>query len=89
MNNDLQWNYPDYYRIEGTGNIDRYDYVYLNDPLTYPNFQEEFVDYKNLLIDLSNKKIDPISILRYGDGDYYFLTKQAIGSASPGKRAFY
>ena len=27
MNNNLQWNYPEYYRIEGTGNIDRYDFL--------------------------------------------------------------
>ncbi len=87
MNNNLQWNYPEYYQIEGTGNIDRYDYVYFNDPSMYPEFQNEFIEYKNMLIDLADQKIDPISILRYGDGDYYFLTKQAIGSASPGKRA--
>jgi len=32
-------------------------------------------------------KSEPKTYLHFGDGDYYFLTKQAIGSATPGKRA--
>lgn len=32
-------------------------------------------------------KSEPKIYLHFGDGDYYFLTKQALGSATPGKRA--
>jgi len=38
-----------------------------------------------ILLDLI--KDEPKTYLHFGDGDYYFLTQQAIGSAKPGNRA--
>ena len=52
----------------------------------YPNFQEKYDEFKNLLINNTNNKI-PTSFYKFGDGDFYFLKKQKIGSAKPGKRA--
>lgn len=85
--NNIHWNYPEQYRIEGAGNVEQHDYNYFNDLSLYPSFQSEFDRFKQILLDLKNENASPISMLRYGDGDHFFLTKQAIGSASPGRRA--
>jgi len=81
------WEYPEQYKIEGAGNVERHDYNYFNDLSLYPSFQSEFDRFKQILLDLKKNNSKPISMLRYGDGDHFFLTKQAIGSASPGRRA--
>jgi hypothetical protein len=85
--NDIHWSYPEQYRIEGAGNVERHDYNYFNDLSLYPEFQSEFNKFKQILLNLKKENATPISMLRYGDGDHFFLTKQAIGSASPGRRA--
>ena len=74
----------DQYKIENATNID-------NDPCfampeIYPNFQSEMTRFKQLLIDLVEEG-KPKTFYKFGDGDYYFLKKQPVGSATPGKRA--
>ena len=76
--------YLDEYKIEGTINND-------NDPCfhdvnTYPLFQEKMEEFKKLLIELVDNN-ESKTFYKYGDGDYFFLTKQSVGSAAPGKRA--
>ena len=76
--------YLEHYKIEGSINND-------NDPCfhdvnTYPLFQEKMEDFKKLLIELVNNN-ESKTFYKYGDGDYFFLTKQSVGSAAPGKRA--
>jgi len=84
---NIHWKYPPQYKIEGAGNVYRTEYDYFNDLSLYPNFQEEFDDFKQILLDLKKENAEPISMLRFGDGDYFFLTKQPVGSATPGRRA--
>jgi len=76
--------YLDLYKIPGTLNFDP-NCIYDN-PETYPNFQRDLVKFKNELINYVNQKKSK-TYYRFGDGEYYFLTKQAIGSARPGFRA--
>jgi hypothetical protein len=52
----------------------------------YPDFQDKLFEFKSLL----KKQLyegKPISYYKFGDGDYFFLTKQSVGSAKPGNRA--
>lgn len=76
--------YQSLYKIDGTVNLD--NHPCFHDTATYPNFQEELDTYKQLLLQLVNDKI-PATFYKFGDGDYRFLIKQAVGSASPGVRA--
>ena len=76
--------YLENYKIEGSINND-------NDPCfhdanTYPLFQEKMEEFKKLLIELVDNN-ESKTFYKYGDGDYFFLTKQSVGSAAPGKRA--
>lgn len=76
--------YQNIYRIEGTENLDKHScFENLN---TYPSFQEDLEKFKSLLIELVSKK-ESKTFYKFGDGDYYFLKKQSVGSATPGKRA--
>lgn len=52
----------------------------------YPNFQEKILEFQELLAKNIQEKI-PTTFYKFGDGDYYFLKKKAIGSAKPGSRA--
>lgn len=72
------------YKIEGTTNLDSNSCFRRED--TYPSFQEQIVDLKNLLINLVDSG-ESKTFYKFGDGDYFFLNKIAVGSASPGKRA--
>ena len=76
--------YLDQYKIDGTINKDQNPCF--NNPDTFPDFQNGLEDFKNLLIKLvdSNK---PSTFYKYGDGDYFFLKKMPVGSATPGRRA--
>ena len=76
--------YLDQYKIEGTINND--GNPCFSDPNTFPNFQEELERFKSVLIDYV-KNNDSVTVYKYGDGDYYFLKKIPIGSATPGRRA--
>jgi len=72
------------YDIEGTSNV--LDVRYANGELSYPTFQEDLIEFKNLIIQLEKDK-KGTSFVHFGDGDYFFLQKKAVGSATPGKRA--
>ena len=72
------------YEIEGTVNNDRNPCF--SDPNTFPTFQEELERFKVVMMELAYNGAS-VTIYKYGDGDYYFLKKQSIGSATPGKRA--
>ena len=80
------WTYPSLYHIKGTGNVTSPEYDYFNNLELYPKFQLEFEQFKTQLLNLIESPT-PSSILRYGDGDHFFLKKQAIGSANPGARS--
>lgn len=54
--------------------------------LSYPTFQEDLIEFKKLIIQLEKEK-KGASFVHFGDGDYFFLKKQPVGSARPGKRA--
>tara|TARA_B100001079_G_scaffold254455_1_gene249207 strand:+ start:885 stop:1748 length:864 start_codon:yes stop_codon:yes gene_type:complete len=76
--------YLENYKIEGSINNDT-DPCF-HDVNTYPLFQEKMEEFKKLLIELVDNN-ESKTFYKYGDGDYFFLTKQSVGSAAPGKRA--
>ena len=76
--------YLDTYKIEGTVNLDANPCF--GNPDTYPNFQENLERFKSLLVGLVDNG-DSKTFYKFGDGDYFFLKKQGVGSASPGRRA--
>ena len=76
--------YLDLYKIDGTQNNDTNPCF--GNPDTYPQFQEKLEDFKSLLIDLV-KNNESKTFYKFGDGDFFFLTGQSIGSATPGRRA--
>ena len=53
---------------------------------TFPQFQEGLDIFKSYIKQLVNDK-ESKTFYKFGDGDYYFLTKQSFGSATPGSRA--
>ena len=57
-----------------------------HDETTYPIFQSELVEFKDLL-DRLVRDNESKTFYKFGDGDYYFLKKQPVGSATPGRRA--
>ena len=72
------------YKIEGTINNDQNDCFH--DETTYPKFQEELEEFKDLLkklVDFNQSR----TFYKFGDGDYHFLKKESVGSATPGRRA--
>ena len=76
--------YLDQYKIEGTINNDQNPCFH--DETTYPQFQEELEEFKDLLkklVDFNQSR----TFYKFGDGDYYFLNKIPAGSATPGRRA--
>jgi hypothetical protein len=71
------------YCIEGAkhnGHIDN------NSLPIYSTFQEDLENFKQMIISFERNQ-KGASFVHFGDGDYYFLKKIAIGSATPGKRA--
>lgn len=73
------------YKIDGT--------IYINNPYkeyeleeTYPMFEEKILEFK-LLLKQQVKNNQSKTYFKFGDGDYYFLTKSKVGSAKPGNRA--
>jgi hypothetical protein len=79
MKNHLQQ-----YQIQGTTNLDENPCFSNKD--TYPQFQDELASFKSLLLDLTNAK-ECKTFYKFGDGDYFFLRKENVGSAEPGRRA--
>lgn len=76
--------YLDMYKIDGTVNNDT-DSSFENKD-TYPNFQEQLTEFKELLVNLVDTNQSK-TFYKFGDGDYFFLKKQSVGSAAPGRRA--
>lgn len=77
-------NYLSQYEIDGSINLDQ-NPVFQN-PHICPNFQEGLENFKSWLRFEANKQSCK-SIYKFGDGDYHFLNKSAVGSATPGKRS--
>ena len=76
--------YLDEYKIEGTVNNDQNPCF--NNAETYPKFQENLEKFKKLLVELVDNN-ESKTFYKFGDGDYYFLQKMPVGSATPGRRA--
>ena len=76
--------YLEQYKIEGTVNNDQNPCF--GDVNTYPKFQENLEEFKKLLVELVDKN-ESKTFYKFGDGDYYFLKKMPVGSATPGRRA--
>jgi hypothetical protein len=71
----------DLYKIEGTECICSAD---IDNPLyntesTWPTFQEDFKEFKDIIIKSVGNK-DPKIFLRMFDGEYFFLKGQAVGN---------
>ena len=76
--------YQDLYKINNTSNLDQHSCFHNEN--TYPNFQKDLKKFKFHITELVDNKASA-TFYKFGDGDYRFLNKQSIGSASPGKRA--
>ncbi len=76
--------YLDLYKINNTINLDPHSCF--RDNNTYPEFQEDLIKFKLHLKQLVHVKASK-TFYKFGDGDYYFLTKNGVGSAKPGNRA--
>jgi hypothetical protein len=74
----------DLYKIDGAVNLD--NHPCFNTEETYPNFQKDLEKFKFLLVDLVSNNQSK-TFYKFGDGDYFFLKKDSVGSAIPGKRA--
>jgi hypothetical protein len=67
-------------RFTGSRNLDD---SYINSA----NYSSDTYElWKDSILNLINQSQNHVT-LKFGDGDYFFLTKQEIGSAKPGKRA--
>jgi hypothetical protein len=76
--------YQDIYKIDNTINLDENECFHT--PHTYPNFQEDLCKFKAHITKLVDNK-ESATFYKFGDGDYRFLLKEHVGSATPGRRA--
>lgn len=76
--------YLDQYKIQGTLNLDNHQCFHNFN--TYPNFQNHLQNFKTHIRRLVDNK-ESATFYKFGDGDYRFLKKDAVGSAAPGNRA--
>ena len=76
--------YLDLYKIEGSVNNDQNPCFHNEE--SCPEFQEKLESFKKLLIQ-QVKNNESVTYYKFGDGDYYFLKKKSVGSATPGRRA--
>tara|TARA_B100001029_G_scaffold127508_1_gene106517 strand:- start:1200 stop:2060 length:861 start_codon:yes stop_codon:yes gene_type:complete len=76
--------YLDLYKIDGSFNNDQNPCFHNKD--SCPDFQEKLEFFKKLLIQ-QVKHNKSVTYYKFGDGDYYFLKKESVGSATPGRRA--
>ena len=51
----------------------------------YPDFQSQFIEFKSKLVKESKNSINS-TYYKFGDGDYYILSKQSVGTSKPGLR---
>ncbi len=79
--------YLDLYKIDKTVNLDSHSCF--GDSNTFPQFQEGLEIFEDHMIHsvFENEDMRGRTFYKFGDGDYYFLTKQSFGSASVGARA--
>jgi hypothetical protein len=78
--------YGDYY-IQGTSTDNVNHHTFFAKPGLYrQGLQNAFMRLKTMICSASNEG-RALSILRLGDGDYFFLRKMPVGSAKPGRRA--
>jgi hypothetical protein len=76
--------YLENYKIEGTINNDQNPCFH--SPNTYPNFQSELESFKSDITRMVDEKQSK-TFYKFGDGDYFFLRGESVGSAGVGKRA--
>jgi len=76
--------YLDMYKIDGTINNDT-DPCFHSEK-TYPRFESELIEFMDLLKGYVYDNVSK-TFYKFGDGDYFFLKKQPVGSATPGRRA--
>jgi hypothetical protein len=76
--------YLEQYKIENTINNDQNPCF--SDPKTYPNFQIELEKFKRDIKKMVENK-ESKTFYKFGDGDYFFLKSESVGSAGIGKRA--
>ena len=74
----------DLYKIDGAINLD--PHPCFTTEATYLNFQDDLERFKSLLVGLVLNNQSK-TFYKFGDGDYYFLRADSVGSASPGRRA--
>jgi len=74
----------DLYKIDGAINLDPHPCFTTEG--TYPNFQDDLERFKSLLVGFVSNG-DSKTFYKFGDGDYFFLRADSVGSASPGRRA--
>ena len=72
------------YKITDATNLD--DDPCFSSSDSYPNFQVELKEFKDLLLRLVTEQSSK-TFYKFGDGDYFFLKKENVGSATPGRRA--
>lgn len=71
------------YKIKNTLYINPTEH-YLNKKY-YPNFQNDYIKFKENLIYESQNKVNS-TYYKFGDGDYYILSKKSVGTSKPGLR---
>ena len=76
--------YLDQYKIEGAVNNDQHSCFRSSE--TYPNFQSELEKFKSDITKMVSEKQSK-TFYKFGDGDYFFLRGESVGSAGIGKRA--
>ena len=54
-------------------------------PIYYPDFQEKFEEFKEKLLFESKNKLNT-TYYKFGDGDYYLISKKTVGTSKPGLR---
>lgn len=74
------------YYIPGASDVSQQTNESIANLPDYPNFQQDLLSFQSLICNLVDQK-KGASFVHFGDGDYYFLKKIPIGSATPGKRA--
>ena len=65
------------YHIDETNNLD--SHVCFKNPSTYPNFQEDLINFKSHLKELVDNNKSK-TFYKFGDGDYHFLKKNEINN---------
>lgn len=76
--------YLEQYKIEGTINNDQHPCF--NSTETYKDFKSELDKFKTEIKKMVDEKQSK-TFYKFGDGDYFFLNKESVGSAGVGRRA--